>query len=133
MEGPFLVDTSVWIDFLNGRETSQVVYLTKYLTEEGLVYITPTILQEVLQGIRDDGQYLSVKQTLLNFLILDWPPVEAAIAAANLYRQLRKSGVTIKRANDCLIAAYALHFKVALLCSDADFNLIAMKSALKIL
>ncbi len=133
MEGPFLVDTSVWIDFLNGRESTQVVYLTKYLNEEGLVYITPTILQEVLQGIRDDKQYLAVKQTLLNFLMLDWQPVEAAIAAADLYRKLRKSGVTIKKANDCLIAAYALQFNVALLCSDADFNLIASKSELKVI
>ncbi len=125
-----LVDTSVWIDFLNGKETRQVGYLTNYLQEEGAVYVIPIIIQEVLQGIRDDKQFSTVKTTLINFPILDWPSLEAAIAAAELYRNLRKTGTTIRRANDCLIAAYALQFDIPLLCSDMDFELIAGKSNL---
>lgn len=133
MEDAILVDTSVWIDFLNGKETRQVIYLTTYLQEEGPVFVIPIILQEILQGIRDDKQYLNVKNTLLNFPFIDWSPVEAAVSAAELYRNLRKTGTTIRRANDCLIAAYALNFQIPLLCSDSDFELIASKNKLVLL
>ena len=34
---------------------------------------------------------------------------KAAVQSANLYCILRKKGVNIGKANDCLFAAYALH------------------------
>lgn len=125
-----LVDTSVWIDFLNGKETTQVVILSNALASEDIVFITPTILQEVLQGIREDKKYEQVKTILMNFPMLEWQPYYAAIAAAELYRKLRKEGVTIRRANDCLIAAFAIKYSLPLLCSDTDFELIARKTSL---
>ena len=53
-------------------------------------------------------------------------------AAAQLYRQLRKKGVTIRKPNDCLIAAYALHFDLELCHNDVDFDQIAAHTDLKI-
>ncbi|TAG59706.1 MAG: hypothetical protein EAZ26_14390 [Runella slithyformis] len=56
----------------------------------------------------------------------------AAINAAQLYRGLRKKGVTIRKPNDCLIAYYALHFNIELCHNDVDFDLIAAHNNLKI-
>lgn len=64
--------------------------------------------------------------------IIEIDPTVAAIEAANLYRELRKKGVTIRKPNDCLIAVYALHFNVELCHNDSDFDFIAAHSALKI-
>ena len=63
-------------------------------------------------------------------LMLD--PVEAAIGAANLYRMLRKKGVTIRKPNDCLIAQYAIFYDIPVLHSDVDFDQIARHSPLRI-
>jgi len=60
------------------------------------------------------------------------PPVDAALGAADWYRDLRKKSITIRKANDCLIAFYALHFDVALCHQDRDFDLIAGQTSLRI-
>jgi predicted nucleic acid-binding protein len=63
--------------------------------------------------------------------MLEIEPVEAAIGAADLYRELRKKGVTIKKSNDCLIAFYAIYFNIPILHNDSDFNLISKHTPLK--
>ncbi len=96
-----------------------------------MIVITPTILQETLQGVRDDGQFVRIKQNLLACSLLRFDPVEAAIGAATLYRSLRKKGVTIRKPNDCLIAHYAIFYDLPVLHNDADFDQIARYTALK--
>ncbi len=127
-----LVDTSVWIDFFNGTNSSETRLLKKFLEGEELIFTIPIILQEILQGIREDIQYNEVKQSVLDLEILTLDSIEAAIGAADLYRTLRKKGITIKKSNDSLIAYYAIYFNVELLHKDSDFDLIARYSKLKI-
>lgn len=63
---------------------------------------------------------------------MEYHRVEAALATAELYANLRKKGTTIRKPNDCLIAAFALHFEVELCHNDRDFDLIASHTSLKI-
>jgi predicted nucleic acid-binding protein len=91
----------------------------------------PTILQEVLQGIREDTQYRQIKDIFSYFAVLQLPPAQAAIGAAELYRGLRKKGVTIRKSNDCLIAFYAIELSTSLVHRDGDFELIGKHSKLK--
>jgi predicted nucleic acid-binding protein len=58
-------------------------------------------------------------------------PYEMAIEAANLYRNLRIKGITIRKPNDCLIASYAIKNNVLLLHDDKDFQFIIQNSNLK--
>lgn len=132
MKERFLVDTSVWIDFFNGRDTSGRIALRKLIATGADIYLCPTILQEVLQGIKDDKDYEIVKVNLLSFTMLEMNPVEAAVKAANLYRELRKKGLTIRKSNDCLIAIHAILYDLSLLHNDSDFDLIAAKTDLKL-
>lgn len=123
-----LVDISVWIDFFNGVDCEQVFAFQKLLNE-GRVCLCPTVYQEILQGIKDDTQFQNIKQTLGFFDVLqsDFPLLQDT--AVNLYRALRKKGITIRKANDCLIAACALLFNVPVLHKDRDFTLICENSA----
>ncbi len=89
-------------------------------------------MQEVLQGIRLDNDFADLKRDFKRLNLLDWDATEAAISAAALYRQLRKRGITIRKPNDCLIAAYALHFNVELCHNDRDFDQIAEHTILKV-
>ena len=46
-----LVDTSVWIDFLNGVDSPQRFALHRLIEDEEDVAITEIILTEILQGL----------------------------------------------------------------------------------
>ena len=132
MKRTVLVDTSVWIDFLNGNNTPERFALRELIASDAKICLCPIILQEVLQGIRKDLDYDKAKNSLLGFQMLKLDPVEAAIKAADLYRNLRKKGLTIRKSNDCLIALHAMLYRMPLLHNDTDFGRIASGSSLKI-
>jgi len=132
MSERLIFDTSVWIDFLRNKSNPETDLLTSYIEQDDQVLLIPTILQEVLQGIREDKQYTHIKEIFSYFTVLQIPPVHAAIGAAELYRGLRKKGLTIRKSNDCLIAFYAIEFSTPLVHIDSDFGLISKHSKLKI-
>lgn len=132
MRDSLLFDTSVWVDFLNKNNTPQALLLQEYIETDREVLLTPTIVQEILQGIREDSTYTEIKEALSYFTLLELPPRRAAIGAADLSRSLRKKGVTIRKSNDCLIAYYAISFSVPLVHTDRDFDHISKYSKLKI-
>lgn len=124
MNEPIIADTSVWINFFKGVESREVSVLTTYIQSDKRVFLCPTIIQEVLQGIPSDKQFKEIKDYLLAFDILNDDGIELAISAANLYRSMRKKGVTIRKSNDCLIAQYAIRHSLKILHQDRDFDLI---------
>lgn len=94
--------------------------------------LCPVIIQEVLQGIRSDEDFENLRDSILAFPVPDWNPVEAAIASAQLYRDLRKKGITIRKSNDCLIAAFAQQFGLAVLHVDRDFSIMAEQGIIRV-
>jgi predicted nucleic acid-binding protein len=128
---PLIFDTSVWIDFLRNKRNAASDLLVEYIERNDQVLLVPTILQEILQGIREDAQYSHIKDILSYFTVLQISPVEAAIGAADLHRTLRKKGLTIRKSNDCLIAWYAITFSITLVHSDSDFDVISAHSKLR--
>lgn len=131
MKEPLMFDTSVWVDFFRNEKSEKADLLAFYIENNEPILLMPTIIQEVLQGIREDTQFRRLKDILSYMQILEISPVEAAIGAAELYRSLRKKGVTIRKSNDCLIAYYAIEFSITLIHSDSDFDLISSSSHLK--
>ena len=127
-----LVDTTVWIDFFAGRNATHVLYLEKLILDRENICICPLILTEILQGIQNDHEF---KATLNHFEAIICLPMErsAYLLAAQLYRNARKNGVSIRKTNDCLIAAVAIENSATLLHHDKDFDLLARYSDLKIL
>jgi predicted nucleic acid-binding protein len=128
-----LIDTSVWINHFNGLNNAETQFLGYQLDiDPKTVSINATILQEVLQGAKTDSHFHIYQIVLTNTEFLKLDLQEIAIVAAQLYRTLRKKGVTIRKPNDCLIAAYALHFGAELCHNDVDFDHIADHTELKI-
>jgi predicted nucleic acid-binding protein len=116
-----IVDTTVWIDYIRGTSTPQTNWLDAALTRERLG-ILDMILCEVLQGIRDDAQFVEVRDALLEFEQFSIGGAGLAVAAANRYRQLRAQGYTVRRTIDCLIATFCLVNGHTLLHNDRDFD-----------
>jgi predicted nucleic acid-binding protein len=132
MKKDIIFDTSVWVELIQKKNTPRAFLLRESIEDDKPVWLTPTILQEVLQGTKNEQQFLKFKRLLAGFNCLMMNPIEAAIKAAQLYSSLRQKGVTIRKPNDCLIAVYALNFDVEICHNDSDFDLIAQNSSLKI-
>ena len=130
-----IVDSSVWIDFFNKKASPQIEELKAILlnaSSKSPFNILPIIMQEVLQGIEDNKLYSIVKENLFGLDLVELNNYEMAISAADLYRFLRKKGVTIRKENDCLIAAICIQNNFSLLHNDKDFDNIAKYTSLKI-
>jgi predicted nucleic acid-binding protein len=126
-----LYDTSVWVDYRRGIFSAQTNQLDQDLIDD-MVCICPVIVQEILQGVRLDTDFDALQSDFKALKVLEIDSIKAAVAAAQLYRTLRKKGITIRKPNDCLIAVYAVHFDLPLCHNDSDFDLIATHTDLKI-
>ena len=130
-----VVDSSVWIDFFNKKTSVEIEHLKTLLLSirwTPPVIVLPVIMQEVLQGIENNKHYDVIKENLQGFEYIQYGPYEFSIKAAEIYRSLRRKGVTIRKANDCLIAALCIEFNVPLFHNDKDFDNIAKHTSLKI-
>lgn len=119
-----LVDTSVWIDFFNGRDTPHRYLLHRLIEKEEEICIAEIILTEILQGIRDDALYNITKNYLLEFHIIQPKGIESYISAAEIYRRCRKQGKTVRTTVDCIIAAIVKENNLILFHNDNDFEII---------
>lgn len=115
-----LVDSSVWIDYFQGRDTPQTNDLDALLGVEPLG-IGDLILTEVLQGFRADADYKTAKKLLAALSVFDMLGTEMAIKSAEIFRALRKRGITIRKSADAIIATYCIEKNHELLFSDKDF------------
>lgn len=127
-----LVDTSVWIDFLTGKETPFRRELHRLIEEGADVAICGTVLQEILQGIRSDKECHSLEKYLLEFRYLTLQEPGLFRQAAELYRRCVKAGKKVRKSLDCVIAAHAIQANAELFQNDRDFLSIAAISPLKI-
>jgi predicted nucleic acid-binding protein len=116
-----IVDSTVWVDYLNGFDTRYTAWLDEQLERQRLG-LTDLILCEVLQGIRDDKQAARVREELLEFEILTMGGIAFAVTAAQNYRLLRARGRTVRKTTDCLIATFCLLNDHELIHNDRDFD-----------
>jgi predicted nucleic acid-binding protein len=116
-----IVDTTVWVDYLQGAENPETNWLNTELDRQRLA-LTDIILCEVLQGVRDDVVAKEVERRLLNLEVFDTGGVALAREAARNYRALRRRGHTVRKTIDCLIATFCLRGQHSLLHRDRDFD-----------
>lgn len=122
----YLVDTSVWVDYLRGRTTPQVAALRELLSGEEIVGTAPIILQEILQGADSAERFETWRKRFAElFCYVPRDPVQSHVAAARLYQDCRKAGKTPRSSNDCLVAQIAIENNLVLLHNDRDFDAIA--------
>ncbi len=116
-----VVDSSVWVDFLNGRETDQVRLLKKILGVQQ-VGMPDLILTEILQGTKSEWDFNRVLRILRSMTPIETGGQDVAIEAARNYRRLRTMGITIRKTIDTLIATRCIIDGHELLYSDRDFD-----------
>jgi predicted nucleic acid-binding protein len=116
-----VVDSSVWIDFLNGRKVPHVERLRAVLGNEEIV-VGDLMLCEVLQGLASERAAGQVEALLRRFEIVPMAGDAIAVAAARNFRLLCKRGVTVRKTIDLLIGTWCIENRRPLLHNDSDFR-----------
>jgi predicted nucleic acid-binding protein len=116
-----VVDTTVWVDYLQGAQNPETEWLHTELDRQRLA-VTDIILCEVLQGVRDERTAVEVERILLELEVFEVGGVALARQAARNYRALRGRGHTVRKTIDCLIATFCLREEHSLLHRDRDFE-----------
>src|SRR3990172_12625670 len=127
-----LVDTSVWIDFLNGMDSPERRTLHRLIADAEDMSITGIILTEILQGIREDKDFRMTRDYLMAFPLFE-PKGATYLNAAGIYRQCCKQGKTVRSTVDCIIAAILPENDFTILHKDHDFDVIRECVGLKVL
>jgi predicted nucleic acid-binding protein len=124
-----LVDTSAWVEFL--RDTGSAVCLRVDALLEADMATCDPIRMEVLAGARDDRHLNDLRRLLARASAVPVRPTDYE-EAATLFRVCRRHGESVRRLIDCLIAAVAIRADIPVLHADADFEVLARHTPLRI-
>lgn len=123
-----LVDTSVWIEVYRRGARFR---LGSSVDFDDVVTCLP-IVQEVLQGFRDETAFRLAREAMHALPIVE-SPLRAIVfdEAVDLYRRARQHGRSVRSSVDCLIAACALRHDLTVLHRDRDYAALATISPLR--
>lgn len=119
-----LIDSSAWIEFLNGNESWAAEQVSNLLGSEDEICTCGLIVTEVLQGLRRDAGVSEVAALFAELTFLSHDGIAPYLRAAEVYRQLRRRGTTVRSTIDCLIATLAEDHGCVILARDRDLEAI---------
>jgi predicted nucleic acid-binding protein len=86
----------------DGKTSKIFSALETLIDDEEEAYLSEYSLTEVLQGFREDREYEASLRCLLRFPISRLRDTDSYLEAAQIYRQCRRQGITIRKTADCL-------------------------------
>jgi predicted nucleic acid-binding protein len=128
--GLIRADTSAWIEYFRGHGNSHAAAIRDGLLNDGLAFCDPVAL-ELACWPGPESVAHTVQTVLARCAFLDQVPHEDVQVAGALYRTCRRAGETIRRANDCLIAAIAIRNDLPVLHRDREYDVIATHTRLQ--
>ena len=126
-----VVDSSVWIDYFNGKKTRQTDWLDSALGSTPVI-MGDLILTEVLQGFQNNKEFRVAKDLLLSMPFMPMVGQAIALKSAENYRSLRRKGVTVRKTIDVIIGTFCIYYQLPLLHDDRDFDPMVKFLGLKI-
>jgi len=123
-----LIDTSVWIEVFRRQNA---VDLEALVSIEDVATCLP-VIQEVLQGFRDETAFRKARESMFCLPVVE-SPLESGVfeEAIGLYRTARDKGFTVRSSVDCLIAVCALRHDLEVWHRGRDFSALARVSRLR--
>jgi hypothetical protein len=126
-----LVDTSAWVDFLNGYPSKERAALASLIASDEEICTCGVIVSEVFQGLKQDKGRKDLERLFRKLVFLEPSGVEPYLRAADIYRNLRRLGHTVRSTIDCLIAVVAEEGGCHVLARDRDLTTIVASGLLK--
>ncbi len=119
-----LVDTSVWVDFLNGHASPERSALVRLIQGEDDLCTCGIVVAEVFQGLRREKGRNEISALFAQLTFLEPSGIDLYFRAAQVYRSLRQRGRTVRSTIDCVIAAIAEENDCRVLARDRDLRTI---------
>ncbi len=119
-----LVDTSVWVDYLNGYPSRESKALDQLFDRPRQLCTCGVLVTEVFQGLRRDKNRTLLADRFRQLTFLEPASIDLYFRAAEIYREMRQRGYTVRSTIDCLIAALAEAGSAAILARDRDLSAI---------
>ena len=85
------------------------------------VVLLDVVLMEVLRGCRFEHEWQLANRLLSRLSVQTAGGEKTARSAAALYRQLRKTGITVRSPIDLLVGSWCIESGCALIHNDRDF------------
>jgi predicted nucleic acid-binding protein len=126
-----LVDTSAWVDFLNGFPSPAADALDDLLRGDDDACTCGIVVAEVLQGLRRSRGREAMRRSFEDMIFLEPSGSRLYFRAADLFRGLRERGTTVRSTVDCIVAAIAEGAGCELLARDRDMDAILDSGLLK--
>lgn len=117
-----LVDSSVWADFLNGHPSPEAVALRELIEGEEDICTCGVVVAEVFQGLRRQRGVEEFGALFRELTFLEPRGIELYFRAAEVYRELRGRGITVRSTIDCILAVLAEEAGCYLLARDRDLT-----------
>ena len=126
-----LVDTSVWADFFNGYPSAEEKALSRLIAGDDEIFTCGVVVAEVFQGLRREKGRAEIVRLFRDLVFVEPSGMEAYLRAADVYRTLRRRGVTVRSTIDCLVAVIAEESKCDVLSRDRDLQMILASGLLE--
>lgn len=127
-----IVDSSIWIDYFNGKITPQTDWLDSSLGNTPII-MGDIILTEVLQGFQIDKDFRVARNHFSGMPFMAMGGRVLALQSAMNYRFLRKKGVTVRKTIGVMIGTFCIHYQLPLLHDDRDFDPMVRFLGLKVI
>jgi predicted nucleic acid-binding protein len=127
-----VVDTSAWVELL--RSTGSAVHgaLRRLILSRADLAVTEVVVMELLAGARSTREERELRERLFAYRLLRLRGIDGYEHAAELYRACRSAGETLRTLTDCLVAVPAIEAGATLLHTDADFEILARHTPLRL-
>jgi predicted nucleic acid-binding protein len=114
-----LIDTSIWVNIFRDKTQRYSQQFYEFIGEQDIV-LTRFQQLELLQGCRNEREWGLLSEYLDGQDYIEIQPTTWS-AAARIYYDLRKQGLTVRSPIDCCIAQLALENQLLLIHDDQDF------------
>lgn len=120
MRDRVLIDTSVWIPYLQGTASDELERAVDELLAGREIIVPKIVLAELIQGARSEKDIAAILEFLEAFTIVD-ASSKTWFEAGRLSYNLKKKGKTMNLA-DCYIAITAKENRASVLTLDKHFR-----------
>lgn len=128
-----IVDTSAWIEFFQGSDSTAGRWVADRIADETTLVIPEVVVMELLVGDTDEEVAATRRRFLLKFDVEPLAPLRDSEDAAAIHRRCRRAGETVRSLIDCQVAAMALRVGQPVAHRDRDFEVIAAHCGLQTL
>jgi predicted nucleic acid-binding protein len=117
-----LADTSAWVEFDRATGSAVDQRVAELIGNGGPLAVTQPVVMEVVAGARDRRRQKDLTHLLQRFPLRTFDSDVDFAAAAHIYLDCRRAGITPPGLIDCMLVAVAWRHADAILSYDVDLD-----------